>query len=125
MNVEPWREKAKKLRTEIYALYFAYRDPRVPWYAKAFIIAIVGYALSPIDLIPDFIPVLGYVDDVIIIPAAISLALKMIPDVVLGECREKAQSNPVGNHWAAAVVIIVIWLAALYGTVICLRHYID
>ncbi len=117
MNVESWREKAKKLKTEIYALYFAYRDPRVPWYAKAFIIAIVGYALSPIDLIPDFIPVLGYVDDLIIIPAAISLALKMIPEDVLEECREKAQSESLGSHWVAAVVIILIWLAAIYVTV--------
>ena len=77
------REKAKQLKTDVYALYLAYKDPRVPWYAKAFMALIIGYALSPIDLIPDFIPVLGYLDDLIIIPAGISLSLKMIPKEVL------------------------------------------
>lgn len=117
MDLKSWRQKAKKLKIEIFALYFAYRDPRVPWYAKAFITAIVGYALSPIDLIPDFIPVLGYIDDLIIIPAAISLALKMVPEEVLEECRKKAQSESVGDHWVAAIVIILIWLVAIYVTV--------
>jgi len=85
VRLKSWKEKAKKLKTEIYALYLAYRDPRVPWYAKAFIAAIVGYVLCLLDLIPDFIPVLGYVDDIILIPAGITLAIKMIPQDVLEE----------------------------------------
>jgi uncharacterized membrane protein YkvA (DUF1232 family) len=117
--LKSWKEKAKKLKIEIYALYLAYRDPRVPWYAKALIAAIIGYALCPLDLIPDFIPVLGYVDDIIIIPAGITLALKMIPQDVLEECRKRAQSEPISrkNHWIAAGVIVLIWLLAIYVTV--------
>lgn len=100
----------------MYTFYLAYRDPRVPWYAKAFILVIVGYALSPIDLIPDFIPVLGYLDDLIIIPAGITLALKMIPPEVLEECRQKARSEPLTKReqQIAAVIIVAIWLAAIY-----------
>jgi uncharacterized membrane protein YkvA (DUF1232 family) len=110
------KEKAKQLKRDTYALYLAYKDPRVPWYAKIFVAIVVAYALSPIDLIPDFIPILGYLDDLIIIPAGIYLALKMIPREVLEECREKAQSAPVGNKakWSAALIIVLIWLLAAY-----------
>jgi len=110
------KEKARQLKTETYILYLAYRDPRVAWYAKAFMLVIVAYALSPIDLIPDFIPVLGYVDDLIIVPAGIFLALKMIPKEVLDECREKARSEPITSKakWIATLVIISIWLLVLY-----------
>lgn len=103
----------------MYALYLAYRDPRVPWYAKVFILAVVGYALSPLDLIPDFIPVVGYLDDLIIIPAGITLALKMIPTEVLEEYRQKARSEPLAKReqWAAVVIIVAIWLVAIYVTV--------
>lgn len=110
------KQKARQLKTETYILYLAYRDPRVPWYAKALMFVIVAYALSPIDLIPDFIPVLGYVDDLIIVPAGIFLALKMIPKEVLEECREKARSEPITGKakWIATLVIISIWLLVLY-----------
>ena len=110
------KQKARQLKTETYILYLAYRDPRVAWYAKAFMLVIVAYALSPIDLIPDFIPVLGYVDDLIIVPAGIFLALKMIPKEVLDECREKARSEPITSKakWIATLVIISIWLLVLY-----------
>ena len=119
IHLKSWKEKAKKLKTEIYALYLAYRDPRVPWYAKAFIAAIVGYALCPLDLIPDFIPVLGYVDDIILIPAGITFAIKMIPQDVLEECRERAQSESFSKrtHWVAVILIVLIWLLAIYVTV--------
>jgi len=117
ISVKSWKEKAKQLKTDTYALYLAYKDPRIPWYAKVFIAIIVGYALSPIDLIPDFIPVLGYLDDLIIIPAGISLSLKMIPKEVLEECREKAKyelSNGKPKNWVAAVIIVLIWLLLVY-----------
>lgn len=127
VSLKSWKEKAKRLKTEIYALYLAYRDPRVPWYAKVFIAAIVGYALCPLDLIPDFIPVLGYIDDIILIPAGITLVLKMIPQDVLEECREKARSESFGKrgHWVAAVVIVLIWLVAIYVTVKIIVHFMN
>jgi uncharacterized membrane protein YkvA (DUF1232 family) len=107
-----WKQRANGLKYEILALYWAYRDPRVPWYAKVFMAAIIGYALSPIDLIPDFIPVLGYLDDLIIVPAGIYLALKMIPKEVLAECREKARSVTISSKtkWVVAGLIILFWL---------------
>jgi len=110
------KEKAKQLKTDTYALYLAYKDPRVPLHAKIFVAIVVAYALSPIDLIPDFIPFLGYIDDLIIIPAGIYLSLKMIPQDVLEECRAKAQSTSMDNKtkWAAALIIVLIWLLALY-----------
>jgi uncharacterized membrane protein YkvA (DUF1232 family) len=110
------KQKAKSLKTEIYVLYLAYKDPRVPWYAKAFMLVVVAYFLSPIDLIPDFIPVLGYVDDLIIVPAGIFLALKMIPRDVMEECRGKARSEPIAGKakWIATLVIISVWLLVLY-----------
>lgn len=110
------KQRTGRLKSETYALYLACRDPRVPWYAKVFMAAIVGYALSPIDLIPDFIPVLGYVDDLIILPAGFFLALKMIPKEVLEECREKAQSEPISGKakWVAASIIISVWLVVIY-----------
>jgi len=87
----------------------------VPWYAKVFALCVVAYALSPIDFIPDFIPILGYLDDLILLPIGIALTIKMIPALVLAECRAKAQAHvAAGSHlgWAGAGVIIAIWLAA-------------
>ncbi|MFN8459891.1 MAG: YkvA family protein [Anaerolineae bacterium] len=109
-----WRRYARQLKVETYALYLAYRDPRVPWYARLFAAGVVGYAFSPIDLIPDPIPILGYLDDLVLLPLGIFLALKMIPPVVMVECREQAQqrisqSKPV--NWLVAGIIVVIWLA--------------
>src|SRR3989304_9204618 len=93
MGIGSWKEKVKRLKTDVYALYLAFKDRRTPWYAKAFIILIVAYALSPVDLIPDFIPVIGYLDDLILVPAGIYLAIKMVPAGVLAECRQKAISE--------------------------------
>lgn len=103
---------ARTLKRDVHALYLASRDPRVPWYAKALAIAVAGYALSPVDLIPDFIPVLGYIDDLIIVPLGILLVVKMIPPDVMSEHRElaaAAQARPVSR--GAAAVIVVIWTA--------------
>ena len=116
ISIKSWREKTRQLRNEVYALYLAFRDQRVPWYAKAFLVVIVAYALSPIDLIPDFIPVLGYVDDLVLIPAGIYLALKMIPGEVLEEYRQKARSQTMASKskWVASAIIILIWLLILF-----------
>jgi uncharacterized membrane protein YkvA (DUF1232 family) len=107
---------AQRLRVEVYALFLAYKDPRVPWYARAFAAVVVAYAFSPIDLIPDPIPVLGYLDDLVIIPLGIALAIKMIPSQILAGCREEARGTkdrPIGR--VAAVVVVAVWitLAAL------------
>jgi len=116
MDIISWKTQAKRLRNEIYALYFAARDPRTPWYAKVLAAFIIGYALSPIDLIPDFIPVLGYLDDLIIVPAGIALLIKVIPNGVLQECREKAHSQPISikRNWVAGTIIILVWLLLIY-----------
>src|SRR5919202_299145 len=110
------RAWARRLKRDTYALYLAARDPRTPWYAKAFAALVAAYAFSPIDLIPDFIPVLGYLDDVILVPLGIYLALKMIPPDVMAECRARAeQSRPAGKprNWLAAAAIVGVWLLAL------------
>lgn len=95
--LKKWKERAKHLETEVYAIYLAYKDPRVPWYAKLFAFCVVAYAFNPIDLIPDFIPVLGYLDDLILVPLGVTVALKMIPQPVLAECRQKAATEMSKN----------------------------
>jgi len=107
------KQRVRHLRAETFALYLAARDPRTPWYVKLLVAAIVAYAFSPIDLIPDFVPILGYLDDLILIPMGIALAIKLIPHSVLAECRTHAQEairneNPVSR--IAGAVIVVIWL---------------
>jgi uncharacterized membrane protein YkvA (DUF1232 family) len=104
---------ARRLKTELHALYLAYRDPRVPAHARVFAVIVVAYAFSPVDLIPDPIPVLGYLDDLILVPLGIALAVRMIPPGVLAECRTRARDaetemGPKGA--AAAVVVVAIWL---------------
>jgi uncharacterized membrane protein YkvA (DUF1232 family) len=112
---DQWKNRVRKLKENLYMLYFACRDPRVPWYAKAFAISLVAYAFSPIDLIPDFIPVLGYLDDLILLPLGIALALKMIPQHLIDEHREKAvalKEKGKPKSWFAGVLIIFIWVLA-------------
>lgn len=108
-----WKQWARGLKTEVYALYLAYRDPRVPWYARLVAACVVGYAFSPIDLIPDPIPVLGYLDDLVLVPLGVALALRLIPADVMAENRAQArevmrQGKPVNR--VAAVVIVAVWL---------------
>ena len=112
--LQTWKQRARQLKQETYVVYLALRDPRVPWYARLLAECVVGYALSPIDLIPDFVPVLGYLDDLLIVPLGIALAIKLIPPDVMAECRAQsqelmAQGRPV--NWAAAVVIVAVWIA--------------
>jgi uncharacterized membrane protein YkvA (DUF1232 family) len=120
-RIETWKQKARELRTETYALYLAVKDPRVPWYAKFSAVCVVAYALSPIDLIPDFIPVLGYVDDLILIPLGIALTIKMIPPDVLAECKANAhlkvpQSKFLG--WIGAILVLALWVVIIFAVVL-------
>src|SRR3954469_21763565 len=108
---------ARALRRDVHALYLAARDPRVPWYAKALAIAVAAYALSPIDLMPDFIPVLGYLDDLIIVPLGVLVAIRLIPPEVMADHRAAAvaaQQRPVSRK--AAVAIICIWIASIVAS---------
>lgn len=110
------RDWARRLKTETLALYLAARDPRTPWYARVLVAGIAAYALSPIDLIPDFIPILGYLDELVLIPLGIALALRLIPAEVMTEARERARADLDGRSprsRAAAAVIIVIWMLVL------------
>lgn len=107
------KRKAKELKKETYALYLAYRHPQVPWYTKILTGVVVAYAFSPIDLVPDFIPILGYLDDLVLVPLGIVLVRKLIPEEFLNECREQAilemqDGKPV--NWIAALVIVGIWI---------------
>jgi len=120
------KQWSRLIKRDTHAIYLAARDPRVPWYAKALGIAVAAYALSPIDLIPDFIPVLGYLDDIIIVPLGITLVVKLIPADVMEEHRElatMAQDRPVGRVGAA--VIILVWITAVCGTVLVAYHYLS
>jgi uncharacterized membrane protein YkvA (DUF1232 family) len=107
-----WQARAKRLKLETWAVYLAYRDPRTPWVARLIALCVVGYALSPIDLVPDFIPVLGYLDDLILVPLGLAWAIKMIPQPVLDECREKARQDESRGKfgWRAGAVVVLTWL---------------
>jgi len=110
------KQWAKKLKKQLFILYLAYKDERVSWYTKVFTACVVAYAFSPIDLIPDFIPVLGYIDDIIIVPLGIMLALKMLPISVIEDCTIKAEEliqNEKPQNWVAGSIIIVVWLLIL------------
>ena len=125
--LEKLKAHAKSLKGEVYAIYFAARDPRTPWYAKAIIACVVAYVLSPIDLIPDFIPVLGYVDDLLLLPVGIYLALKLIPAEVLTDARRRAAetTGTLPKRWSATLVIIILWLVALVVVGILIARAFD
>lgn len=116
--MDKWKQWARAIRRDAHALYLAARDPRVPWLAKALAIAVAAYALSPIDLIPDFIPMFGYLDDLIIVPLGIALVVRMIPPSIMAEHRaaaDAAQHRPVSR--GAAAIIASLWIAALALTI--------
>ena len=110
------KEQARKLKKEIFLLVEASKHPKAPFYVKLLSILIIAYAFSPVDLIPDFVPVLGYLDDIILIPFAIKFVLKLTPKDVLDECREKVRKseNVKKKNWTAGIVIILLWIAVLY-----------
>lgn len=107
------KQRGRRLKSETFALYLAARHPDTPWYAKLLVAGVVAYALSPIDLIPDFVPILGYLDDLILLPLGITLAIKMVPPLILAECRTRAhhtiQQGKLASRVVAAV-IVAIWL---------------
>lgn len=108
-KIKAW---AKNLKKQTFVLYFAYKDDRVPWYAKIFTACVVAYAFSPIDLIPDFIPILSYLDDIILVPLGIMLALKMIPKNVIIDCQIKAEekmNNGKPKNWIVGSLIVLLW----------------
>ena len=117
-----WKGRVQRLKTEVYALYLAYRDPRTPWYAKIVVALVVGYALSPIDLIPDFVPVLGYLDDLLLLPLGILLALRLIPAEVMAECRARAaemHNRPESRFgWALVVAIWLMMIGLLLAVIL-------
>ena len=126
--IEKLKLRARQLKTEVVALCLAARHPHTPWYAKVFILVIVAYALSPVDLIPDFIPVLGFLDEIVLLPLGIVLAVKMIPVSVMSECRVRALVQaPNGSRAGriAAVVIVLLWLTfAVFAAIwACKRSY--
>ena len=112
-GLQRWKQRARALKKEVYALYLAYRDPRTPWYAKVVAALVVAYAFSPIDLIPDPIPVLGYLDDLVLIPLGVALVLRLIPPEVMIDARAKTEEllragKPVS--WGGVVIVGVIWI---------------
>jgi len=114
--MEKLKRRAQVLKRDAYALTIAVRDPRVPWYARVFLGLVVAHTFSPIDLIPDFVPVLGYLDDLIITPLGIALALKMIPPEAMADARRQSeewmqQGKPVSR--AGAILVISVWLVVL------------
>ena len=123
-----WRAVARQLKTETLAIYLSVRDPRTPWYAKLAGGMVVAYAFSPLDLIPDFVPVLGYVDDVVLLPLGIWLTLRLIPSQVIAENRARARSDfaegkPVNR--GAAAVILLIWVGAIILSALAVWRMMD
>jgi uncharacterized membrane protein YkvA (DUF1232 family) len=124
-NLKAW---AKRVKRDGVTLWFAGKNPKTPWYAKALGVFVVAYALSPIDLIPDFIPVLGYVDDVLLLPGLIWLTIRLLPSEVLRECRDQADewirikgSKPTSR--AGVALIVALWLAMAAGAWFWLKSY--
>ena len=112
-----FQDKAKRLKNEIHAVYLAYTKHKLPWYAKVLAAAVMAYALSPIDLIPDFIPILGLLDDLILLPLGIALLIKLIPPEVMEECREQAQNEGKGKlpkNYLMAAVFVLIWAGVIF-----------
>jgi uncharacterized membrane protein YkvA (DUF1232 family) len=124
--IERAKQWARVVKRDVHALYLAGRDPRVPWYAKALALCVAGYALSPIDLIPDFVPVLGYLDDVILVPLGVLLVVRLIPPEIMAEHRTLAVAagdRPVSRN--AAIIIALIWVAFIVLTGwVCYRFFV-
>ena len=126
--LEHLKKRVAELKRETYALYLAARHPKTPWYAKLFASAVAAYAFSPIDLIPDFIPVIGYLDDLILVPLGLIIAIKLIPRDVMAECRSRsaeAMANGKPVNRTAAAVIIGIWVVLAAAGILWLYDLFD
>jgi uncharacterized membrane protein YkvA (DUF1232 family) len=128
--MQAWKQWAKQLKRDVYALYFAAQDARLPWYIKLLAILVVAYAFSPLDLIPDFIPVLGYLDDLVIVPWGIWLTLKLMPQSVLAEARQRAsvaiaQGQGKPKNWVVGGIIISIWFVTAVLLVVWLQQFLQ
>ena len=117
------KSRARALKNEAFAVYLAAKDPRTPWYAKALIFFVVAHTFSPIDLIPDFIPILGYLDDLIITPLGLALAIRLIPAEVLEEARAKVATSGLDRKvgYIGAAVILFVWIVILIGAVYLIK----
>lgn len=112
------RDRAHQLRQDIHTLYYAGRDPRVPWYAKGFMVLLSVYVISPIDLIPDFIPLVGHLDDMILVPLGIWVALRLLPESVITECRQQAcRAREPERDWRVGMLFIMVWIVVLLFTI--------
>ncbi len=127
MNREAWKKWAATLKRNTYALYLASRDQRVSLLAKFIIGIVVAYALSPIDLVPDFIPVIGYIDDLLLLPMGIWLAIRLIPENVWRECQVRAKEEffKLPSNRRAAVIIVLIWLLLLIGFIMSIWSFVS
>ena len=121
-RLKKWAHRVKR---DIYALYLAARDPRVPWYAKTLAALVAAYALSPIDALPDYIPVLGYLDDMIVLPLGIKAAIWMIPDEVLADLRRQAEErlNAQPRSLFGAAIVIGLWLTVAFILILWMRRH--
>ena len=117
--IEKLKSRARALKNEAFAVYLAAKDPRTPWYARALIFFVVAHTFSPIDLIPDFIPILGYLDDLIITPGGLWLAVRMIPPKVLEDARKTAATQGFDRRvgYVGMAIIVIVWIAALTGII--------
>jgi len=124
LKTTTWLRKAKhradRLKSELEALYWACRDARTPWYAKFAAACVVAYAFSPIDLIPDFVPVLGHLDDLVVVPFGIWLALRLVPEEVLDDCRRLARlrADVRRRDWRAGAAVLIVWALAVFGVAV-------
>lgn len=125
LMLERLKQRARALKNEAFAVYLAAKDPRTPWYAKALIFFVVAHTFSPIDLIPDFIPILGYLDDLIITPGGLWLAVRLIPPDVLAEARVTAAAQGVDRSIGTigAVIIILLWIVGVVGAAYLILRY--
>ncbi len=110
------KEKINNLKTDVHALFLASREPAVPWYAKALMVLLIGYVVCPIDPIPEFIPVLGELDELVVVPLGMALVVRMIPREVMESCRKRAREEPVDTKtkWVVAAAILVLWAFMAY-----------
>ena len=126
--LHPWKRRATRLKMEAYAIYLAYRDPRVPWYAKILIVCIIGYAFSPIDKLLSSIPIVGYADHLILVPLGVVLVFKkMIPSAVLAHCRKMALKRRTPTKWVdgsiAAFVLLLLVSVGIVSTIEVMKYW--